>query len=300
MRDQRDALVHAALARWPEHDWPAATSHHGAFHLVLTLPDGPTLRAVLGQRGQERSEREAGTLTAVGAAAMPVPVPHVLDGPHQDDATGLWMTLLSTVPGVPTSDLDSCTDQRLRQYAGLLGALRAASPAVGGSLPPVRAWCGGEDWPHIVRCDLLPRLSRSAAAVAEQRVQGVLEAEQGIEPVLCHGDFGPHNILWAQGSAASLIDLDHACLGDPAIDLAPLIGFHGATRVAELAAPEVIERARAHRATLPLQVAAAAQLAGIGQLRDHALGNVERRVAEGTLFDPELTSGGPGRAPSPT
>jgi aminoglycoside phosphotransferase (APT) family kinase protein len=104
--------------------------------------------------------------------------------------------------------------------------------------------------------------------------------------VLCHGDFGPHNILWHQDRAAGLIDLDHACLGDPAIDLAPLIGCHGVQAIRPIARPDALKRAMFHRATLSLQVAAAAHLNGSYELRDHALRNFTSRNDNGTLFDP--------------
>ena len=70
------------------------------------------------------------------------------------------------------------------------------------------------------------------------------------------------------------------------VDEMRVISFHGASSVMPLGEPDEIRRAMLHRATLPLQVAAAAHLAGLGSLRNHALGNFERRAVEGTLFDP--------------
>ena len=63
--------------------------------------------------------------------------------------------------------------------------------------------------------------------------------------------------------------------------------------VAELAGPALVRRALIHRATLSLQVAAAAELVGDAPLRDHALANVEARVTAGTLWDPDRSV--PGR-----
>lgn len=259
--------------------------HHGAFHLVLTAPNGPSLRATLGERGRERSRREASTLETLDAAQLPLTIPQVLDGPLWVDTARTWVTCLTTVPGAPAADLAECSAQRLSAYADILTALRAATSGCG-PLPPVRAWCGGEEWAEVVQRDLIPRLEPAVGGVAAERVDAVLEAESAVEPTLCHGDFGPHNILWSTGRAVSVIDVDHACLGDPAIDIAPLISFHGASHLASLCSADTLRRAMLHRATLPLQVAASAHLAGLGQLRDHALGNVTRRVADGTLFDP--------------
>lgn len=285
MRDAREALVEAALSRWPEHQWQAGDLHQGAFHLVLTAPGGPSIRATLGQRGRERSQREANTLLTLEAAHLPLTVPQVLDGPLWVEPSRTWITTLTTVPGSPATDLTTCSAQRISAYAEVLNTLRATS-AVCGSLPPVRTWCGGDRWPEIVQRDLIPRLGTSVGGVAAERVETLLEAESQVATTLCHGDFGPHNILWSEEKVASVIDFDHACMGDPAIDIAPLISFHGAPRLASLGSAGTIQRAMIHRATLPLQVAAAAHLAGLGQLRDHALSNFERRYAERTMFDP--------------
>lgn len=76
-------------------------------------------------------------------------------------------------------------------------------------------------------------------------------------------------------------------MGDPAVDVAPLIGAYGAVAVAEVAGPALLRRALIHRATLSLQVAAAAELVGDAPLRDHALANLEARVRAGTLWDPD-------------
>ncbi|WP_158239394.1 MULTISPECIES: aminoglycoside phosphotransferase family protein [unclassified Brachybacterium] len=281
----REALVDAGMSRWPDYRWAEGRLHHGAFHLVLTAPDGPSLRATLGRRGRERSRREASALVTLDASRLPLTIPQVLDGPHWAEPARTWITCLTTVPGSPAADLTECSAQRVSAYADILTSLREASSGCG-TLPPVRAWCGGDGWAEIVHRDLSPRLEPYGRRVAAERVEAVLEAESHVEPTLCHGDFGPHNILWSEGRAVSVIDLDHACLGDPAIDIAPLISFHGVSRLAPLSSADTTRRAMLHRATLPLQVAASAHLAGLGQLRDHALANFTRRVADGTLFDP--------------
>ncbi|MGI3781318.1 MAG: phosphotransferase family protein, partial [Janthinobacterium lividum] len=106
------------------------------------------------------------------------------------------------------------------------------------------------------------------------------------QPTFVHADFGPHNILWHAGRAVSLIDFDNACLGDPAIDIAPLIGEYGATAVASIVEPPVLERAMVPRAALSLQVACAAQLTTQHTLQEHAVHNFTRRATTGTLYDP--------------
>lgn len=249
------ALVEAARGRWPEHEWLSADTHHGAFRLVLTAPSGPSLRAIQGRRGRERSQREAVTLRVLETSSFPCGVPRVIDGPLWSVASQTWLTLMTSVPGTATTDLHACGPDRLSAYADALRAIRATSSHVHDDLPPVRAWCGGELWPDIVQRDLVPLLSRAARSTAVERVE-------------------------------SVIDVDHACIGGPAMALAPLVGFHGVSGVVGLGEPDEIRGAMLHRATLPLQVAAAARRAGPGSLRDHALSNFERRAVDGSLFDP--------------
>jgi aminoglycoside phosphotransferase (APT) family kinase protein len=84
---------------------------------------------------------------------------------------------------------------------------------------------------------------------------------------------------------SGLIDLDHAALGDPAIDVAPLLGQFGAVALADAVSPTLMRRAMLHRATLSLQVAAAADLCGDEALRNFALSNFNKRYAAGTLYE---------------
>jgi Ser/Thr protein kinase RdoA (MazF antagonist) len=131
---------------------------------------------------------------------------------------------------------------------------------------------------------------------AARRVVGdMLAAEQTIAAVPVHGDLGMHNILWhdagaEQGSAltiSGLIDLDHAAFGDPAIDVAPLLGQFGSSALGDALSSALLSRAMLHRATLSLQVAAAAELRGDDALRDFALSNFDKRHTAGTLYDPD-------------
>lgn len=123
---------------------------------------------------------------------------------------------------------------------------------------------------------------------ADEAAARVLEVEQAVPPVVVHGDLGPHNILFSDDGSFGLIDFDNAGLGDPAIDIAWLIGVYGSAAVSDVADAETIQRAMVHRAALPLQVAAAAQLIGDSALRDHALRNFLVRAEAGTLYEPAL------------
>lgn len=276
-----------ASVEWPAYDWADAKVRTAAFHTVAIPPSGPILRVTVGNRFGERASREAQTLLILAGAGLAVPIPRVLAGPV---VSSCWSAILVTrVPGTTPSEATEANPppEWIASYRSLLKNLHQIdSPAMDG-LPAPRAWCGGEGWPDLVEKELVPLLSRNARYSAIARISDLLQVEDTTAGVVCHGDFGPHNILWNHDRAVGLIDFDHACLGDPAIDYAPLVGFHGIDRIKTIAAPELLHRAMFHRATLSLQVAAAAHLNGSIELRDHALANFATRKQRGTLFDPD-------------
>ncbi|WP_180357555.1 phosphotransferase family protein [Streptomyces sp. NP160] len=269
-----------ASSAFPAQDWRRAEHHHGAFHDVLVLPGEVALRAPLGGGGLARATREVGVLRAVEQVSLGVAVPPALsDVVQHGEQCGY---LVGALPGAaePAPAWPLLRDA----FAALLDQLAATSTHL--DLPPPRTWCGGSCFPAVVAPDLLSLLG-GCAALAERAVSALLELPPPRRPGLVHGDFGGHNLLWADGRPSALIDWDHACTGDPATDVAPLVGAHGVAAVSEVVEDdEVLQRAMVHRATLPLQVAAAAHLAGRWALRDHALGSFARRCEEGTLHDP--------------
>ncbi|WP_349310832.1 aminoglycoside phosphotransferase family protein [Microbacterium sp. MM2322] len=277
--------VRVVAARfWPEWDWSAARATNGAFHQVAVLPDGPVARVTIGRDGSRRAAREHRILRILSTSDFPLRIPEPLA--TSEEATAAGAVLMSQVPGRPSLDVADRSQFRMKVYAETLTLFRQIPVSCLTDLPPPRSWCGGMLWTEIVAEELVPRLSADAGAAASAAIEDVLSSETE-EVTFCHGDFGPHNMLWAGDDLSGLIDLDHACLGDPATDIAPLIGFHGARAASQLCSSAVLQRAMLLRATLPLQVAASAVLAGLDGLRDHALHNFRRRVAHGTLFDPE-------------
>lgn len=268
-----------AAVAFPQHHWDVATSHHGAFHDVLVIDGGVVLRVVIGDDAVRRAHREVATLRTVEDLRLGVAVPRVLsDVVAVADRVGY---LITAAPGAPHAPSD--WSQLSGAISQLLTSLAAAPSDL--SLPPPRQWCGGDRFPHMVEQHLADSLGCHLPAALDV-VRKLLELPPPRRRVLVHGDFGAHNILWRQGGPAALIDWDHVCVGDPAIDIAPLIGGHGASAVSQVVVAEDLERAMVHRATLSLQVAAAAALAGQTALRDHAVQNFAQRLAAGTLHDP--------------
>ncbi|MFZ5872074.1 MAG: aminoglycoside phosphotransferase family protein [Actinomycetota bacterium] len=281
MSDEPEGLRRWASCVWHDWDWTLAVHHHGAFHDVLVLRCGPVARIATGAQHGQRVAREASVLAILAALDLPVTVPRLVAEPVTH--AGHSGVLTSRVPG-RTITVAAWPDVRDQLLAALDALRRSATGPE--PLPEPRQWCGGKAWPELVSAQLAPRLPPRAGAAATQVVDDVLEVERDVAPGLVHGDFGLHNVMWRGMQISGLIDFDHACSGDPAIDIAPLVGIFGAQHVGPDVEPEVLQRAMYHRASLSLQVAAAAELAGKHSLRDHALGNFARRFSEGTLHDP--------------
>ena len=266
---------------WPGLDWPGADVVHGAFHRVIRFATSSVIRLASGTAHASRAESEFHNLETLSSLGLPLRIPIPLSGVHVFGLGSAYRT--SFVHGEP---LDDPEWEAVREpIATVLAALHSAALPDGARLRPLRDWCGGAAWPALV--DRIARqlddgLRRRATAVVEQ----VLEVEQSIPHVVVHGDLGPHNLLFSDDDAFGLIDFDNACLGDPAIDIAPLIGIFGSAAVADVADAETIRRGKVHRASLSLQVAAAAHLVGDEGLRDHALHNFAVRVGAGTLYEP--------------
>ena len=265
---------------WPDLPWEGAAFRHGAFHHVAVLGTSAVVRVASGSEHSRRTKSEHQNLTILAAMDLPFRTPVALARPRSGPAWSAQVT--SVVPGDHRTGLSWA---EVREPLGeVLAGLRGAGQPPG-ALRPVRQSCGGEHWPGIVDRILHP-LGRAARSAAARVVANVLEAESGAGTTLVHGDFGLHNIMWTGTQLSGVVDLDNACIGDPAIDLAPLIGAFGSSMVADLADKETVARARAHRASLPLQVAAAAELVNDSKLRDFALGNFQARFLTGTLEDP--------------
>lgn len=273
---------------WPDLDWNRAEFRSGAFHRVAVLGDSAVVRVAFGTGHAERTRTETANLAAFTAAALPFRIPAVLREPFHGEG---WSAQFNGfVPG-EHRPLERWETVRV-PLQQVLAALAATVPPSGAVLPPVRQWCGAGNWPAVVAgitSGLAPREIRAATRVVAE----VLAAEALVPPGVVHGDFGLHNVLWAGSEISGLVDFDNACLGDPAMDLAPLVGAFGAAAVADIADAELVARAQLHRASLSLQVAAAGHLTGDYDLREFALGNFSDRFRSGTLYDPGPRAGAP-------
>lgn len=277
----RDLLWGAVSASLPQFDWPSATFTRGAFHEVALIGNSTALRVCTGAGHEDRAVREMRTLDALASAHLTAAIPRLtteLSSMPEWSAYGTTVVEGSADPNIRWSRVRTSLAHVLTELATI------PTDVVG----PVRAWCGGPEWPERVSRILSDRekqTRRAAAAV----IARLLDVESDAPHTFVHGDFGLHNILFENGRVSGLIDFDCAGIGDPAADLAPLIGCFGSAPLQDIADGATVMRARVHRATLSLQVAAAADIVGDLVLRNHAIHNFRDRLAAGTLEEPDLS-----------
>ncbi|AYF75659.1 aminoglycoside phosphotransferase family protein [Nocardia yunnanensis] len=206
---------------WPDHDWARAMLRKGCFHHVAVTGTAVARVSCHGTQ-PERLAREHAVLSALEGLALPVECPRPLS--TVVDRGGYSGMLVSVVPGAERSDwgweaLGGGLGELMRQ-------LHEVEIVVGeGVLPAPRSWCGGRGWPDIVEDQVIAGLVPEVARVARVVVEDLLAAEADAQFGFVHGDFGPHNVLWSDEGVSGVIDFDHCCIGDPAMDLASLISF---------------------------------------------------------------------------
>ena len=282
-RPTDSAILAGVRPLWPQVDWSMAEFLHGAFHRVIRIGAANVVRVVLGTSHEQRAASELQNLVTFDAFELPFALPAPLSGNRTFRLGSAYLT--SFVGGKARSEPDWETVRG--PIATILLSLHSAVLSEGTTLRPIREWCGGEAWPGLVGT-IVHHWDTRFRLLAESAVARVLQVEQAVAHVMVHGDLGPHNILFSDDGSFGLIDFDNAGLGDPAIDIAPLIGVYGSAAVSDIADVETVQRAKVHRASLALQVAAAEQLIADGALRDHALRNFLLRAETGTLYEPDL------------
>jgi len=153
------------------------------------------------------------------------------------------------------------------QLACFLQALHSVSvDALPGELP---VQDGRDQWADLygrIHDKLFPLMRSDRCEMVAQHFESYLD-EMGsfaYQPALRHGDFGPSNILFdaASGTISGIVDFGSAGLGDPAVDVAGLIGpvGFGETLVGTFSAfyprmQALLPRARFYLGTFALQEA---------------------------------------------
>lgn len=230
---------------WPDLDWTDVVPSFGASHVVGLMGDD-VVRVCFGNAHRARARREVLVTTTVADLGLPFPTPVVRRSPVHTDS---WSAVASSrIPGSPPNP-GAWHEARLT-ILPVVEAFTAVTPR-SAALGPPREWCGGAQWPAWVD-HITASLSCDEGQLAARLVATVLAQEADVTPCVLHGDLGPHNTLLLDGALSGVIDVDYAAVGDPAIDVAPLLGWYSPDELTRDIPAEVVDRARIVKAALPL------------------------------------------------
>lgn len=243
----------------------------GENNTVLAVGGEYVFRFPRNQTALRRLRAEATLLSRIGRSSpVPLPAPtHVrVDAPLGSAFMGYRI-----LPGAPFSaetwlGLNPAGRERVAATLGGFLAWLHGLPfgvAAGIELPRTDE---KEHWRRLserFEQILFPHMSQvGREKVAEEYRQYTMGAGAGrIPSCLIHGDFGPSNILYdtGRGTVAGIIDFGSCRWGDPAVDIAALIGPMGYRGIGELIAreyagvPGLMPRARYYASTFALQEA---------------------------------------------
>ncbi|MGL5405906.1 MAG: aminoglycoside phosphotransferase family protein [Propionibacteriaceae bacterium] len=262
-------------------DIAGASVTHGAFHTVIVLPAAKMVaRFIDGPKHHQRALIEHRQADICSQLSLPLSIPKTRSEPVSQNSGSAY--LLDLLPGDTRHDV-SPSPELAQHLVELMNTIHQHRPPRG--LRPVLGWAGGQAWPATIDA-LTHRFDRDLRLLARSTVAEALTLLHDGDDVLVHGDFGVHNLLWQQETPTALLDFDSACIASRIVDIAPLVGAFGAQTLTRFLPTDTVERACRYRASLPLQVAAAAHLVGDYLLRDAALTNFCQRAQQHTLWDP--------------
>jgi aminoglycoside phosphotransferase (APT) family kinase protein len=147
-----------------------------------------------------------------------VPAPWI--GDAWEAAPGLWVTAWERIHHDATRTVD------WRAVGAMVRVVHGIDP---GNVPHVHPlpWCAGFPWWHFdhlieTASDLVDDAALAGIGRCVSENRWVLDASQCAQPVVCHGDVHPGNVL-VDGQGPVLIDWDLLCWGPAGWDHAPLM-----------------------------------------------------------------------------
>ena len=171
------------------------------------------------------------------AAAQGYPAPEVLTVLVPGEALPSPVQVMARVPGVPL--IAAARGRRFPELMVQMGAAHAELHRLGS--PPADARPGKvpDNWLRLAR-HLTESGGCGQLAASLRKIELVQDRLEVADPVVCHGDFHPLNVLAApDGSALHVIDWTNAGVGDRHGDIAwTLLWFE----IAAVAAPRPADR----------------------------------------------------------
>lgn len=220
----------------------------GSAHIVVNAGHMMSVRIAKNPTSGENVRRRTRALSKLPEFDFTVPrplTPVIQDGRY----TAVGMTWIPGAPRAP-GPVDPRQLRRVLEQIGHADA-RAAEPWLD---RPGQHW-GGHRRRHVLLEQVLPRLLPRSRDRARHAIEDLVALEN-VTPHLVHGDLMGSNMLWQGEHLVGVIDWDHACLSDPAYDIASLGLWFGWPSVRDATDEVGYERARLHARIFPLQAVA--------------------------------------------
>jgi len=282
VRDAPDAVRQRLWALWPQFNWHGARYDRGAFHDVFIIAAANVVARITRSRfaADAAAERNALLLQlADRVESFQTPAPVSEPERWSDRHVAVLHTF---VCGQEQTDLD---DGDSHEIGRVIDSIQLHSDLL--RARTVRSFCGGADFPSIIDDVIAPAMAHECSRAARSAVEQLLAAETAVIAQPVHGDLTRFNLRWDDGQVVGVIDWDHAAMGDPAIDIAGILTSFGTNAAKDISDAGTLHRASLHRATFPLQVAAAGHLHDDERLQSTGIRNFEQRHRDGTLHWPE-------------
>jgi hypothetical protein len=200
------------------------------YHLELSGTSGRVIRlSVIAKAYHEldqarRADDLAGKLIRQDAHVVPRPLGVIADlGVVLAEDVGPSLNVPGTLALRPS--FEAIRPYRaLESTAAALAVFHACSP-----IPDCAERAATREVVKVLeRAELLGRSVPSAAGRLRRtgrRVADALSATRCGDPRLLHGSFKPSQLLFGEGARVVVTDLDHCCLGDPALDLGYFLAY---------------------------------------------------------------------------
>ena len=212
----------------------AQVNELGMNNIVIEVNNDLIFRFPRYEQGIEQLRRETNLLERLaGQLPLPIPQPKYINLTNVPEKSFCGYQKL---PGEPLwgEDIPVCQDIR-RRLAGQLGIFLSTLHSMPAedflSNSNSRGHFAHWQWFYAqVRDKLFHYMRPEARNQVSMHFEDYLTAKNfSFEDVLIHGDFGPTNILWdrERGSISGIIDFGSAGPGDPAGDIASLMGNRG-------------------------------------------------------------------------